>query len=906
MKTSEVRLKFVDYFKRQGHQLVPSSRLVPDNDPTLLFVNSGMVQFKNVFLGFDKRPYTRATTAQKCVRAGGKHNDLDNVGHTARHHTFFEMMGNFSFGDYFKKEAIHFAWDLLTVDFKIPKEKLSVTVFRDDDEAFEIWNKQENVPAERISRFDEKDNFWQMADTGPCGPCSEIFYDHGPQANCPDQKRCKVGCSCDRFVEIWNLVFMQYNKDENGKLNPLPKPSVDTGAGLERLAAAMQKVASNYDTDIFLDLFKVIEKVSGKKYLSSQFNKEVSASNEDINVAMRVLADHSRAAAFLIADGTIPSNEGQGYVLRRIMRRGIRYGRKLSHQTLILPTVKEVIRIMGDFYPELKQRENFILNSVATEEERFLTTLDLGTELFNKAITDKSNITEVIVSNSGVVKKSLSGEIVFKLYDTFGFPADLTRIMAEERGLTINEAEFEQAMTKQKETAKASGKFSSKGSEGIGQLMKATQGIPATKFLGYDTLQSSSKVLGLYANGENVAELKEQGVLVVDQSPFYAEGGGQIGDHGTGYISGSNPTAPKTLFFEIHETKKLNDVFLHFVEVKSGSIKSGDTISLEVSHERRNTQRNHSATHLLHAALRKVLGDHISQAGSSVDPQRLRFDFTQPKPLTPDELKKVETMVNKEIARAEPVQSNVMNYKDAIKTGAMALFGEKYGDEVRVLKMGEFSTELCGGTHVHNTGDIRLFKILREGGVSSGVRRIEAITGDAAVNYMQERDSELARIEENLKLATTEPGKVIERIQKLQEQIKKLEKDLKNSLSQGQSFSIDDIVKNVKKIKDTQVVSSKVEISDRDLLSELSDKIKDKIQSGIVILIGTPSEESPNSPIVVNVTKNIADKFHAGNILKQVAAVMGGKGGGRPDFAQGSGPDASKAQEAIDKSFEFI
>jgi len=870
VKSSEVRTRFIEYFKKQNHEHVPSSRLIPENDPTLLFTNSGMVQFKNVFLGFDKRPYKRATTSQKCVRAGGKHNDLENVGFTARHHTFFEMLGNFSFGDYFKKEAIHFAWDFLTNDLKIPKDKLYVTVFTNDDEAFDIWANQEKVPKERISRFGEKDNFWQMGDTGPCGPCSEIFYDHGAKAGC-GKKDCKVGCSCDRYVEIWNLVFMQFNKDAQGKMTPLPKPSIDTGAGLERVTAVMQGVPNNYDTDLFTDLFKVMP-------------KDKKGSAEEQIVAQRVAADHSRATTFLIADGVIPSNEGAGYVLRRIMRRGIRYGAKLSDRSVILPTVKEIIKLMGSVYPELKAREEFILSTVKAEEERFKLTLEQGTNLLESALSE-------LKKKKG---KTLPGETVFRLYDTFGFPLDLTTLIAKEAGVEVDINDFEKRMDESRKVAKASWKGGS-GDIDTGPLMQAASSFKPTEFLGYEALSSEAKILGLFKDRERVKSLQGSGYVVFDRTPFYAEGGGQVGDFGIGEVKGKGK-------FQISTTKKFNDVFFHAVEVKDGSLKEGDIVSLTVDSKRRATMRNHSATHLLHSALRKVLGDHVTQAGSLVEPARLRFDFTHNKPMTHDEVSKVEGLVNKEISEARDVGSKVMPYKDAIKFGAMALFGEKYGDKVRVIKMGDFSTELCGGTHVSNTSDIRVLKITSESGVSSGVRRIEAITGDLAINYLFGRHHQLSEIEETLK---AEEGKGLEKVKKASEQMKKLEKDLRNALSEGQSTSIDDIVKSARTVKGTSVVSAHVQVSDRDLLSGLADKIKDKLKSGVVVLIGS-SENGGPSPIVATVTKDLVGKFHAGNILKEVAALMDGKGGGRPDFAQGAAPNASKAQAAAEKTFTLV
>jgi alanyl-tRNA synthetase len=881
MKASEIRSRFIRYFVRQSHTHVPSSRLVPDNDPTLLFTNSGMVQFKNVFIGFDKRTYSRATTAQKCVRAGGKHNDLENVGHTSRHHTFFEMLGNFSFGDYFKKEAIHYAWDFLTNDLKISKDKLYVTVHISDDEAFGIWTSQEKVPAKRISRFDA-DNFWQMGDTGPCGPCSEIFYDHGEKFGC-GKSDCKVGCSCDRFVEIWNLVFMQFNKDAEGKMSPLPKPSIDTGSGLERVTAVMQGVASNYETDLFTDLFCVMANLSGKKYVPGSTDDEISSS-------MRVMADHTRCATFLIADGIVPSNEGQGYVLRRIMRRGIRYGRKLSSESVIVPTAREVIKLMSEAYPELRERSDFILSTIVSEEVKFNSTLDIGTDLLNNVLSDlKSKKLKVV-----------PGETVFKLYDTYGFPADLTTLIALESGFTIDEKDFDVRMKQQRVQAKASWKGGAQTESVTGLLMQSSSTLPATNFLGYESFEANSKILALFTEkGERTAVLNGAGYVVFDQTPFYAEGGGQVGDKGSLNYSGTR--------FAVISTRKIGEVYFHEVDPKGFSL--GDknlsedaSIELVVSIDRRSTMNNHSATHLLHAALRKVLGSHVSQAGSLVDSKRLRFDFTHTKPMTLDELNRVEGLVNAEIAASHQVASKVLPYKEAIGSGAIALFGEKYGDNVRVISMGDFSTELCGGTHVPNTSVIRLLKITSESGVSSGVRRIEAITGSAAVDFLFERHHQLSEIEEIMK---SEEGKSTERVKKQVEQVKKLERELKQAKVQGQAVNLDDILAIAKKIKDVNVVSLVVPLDDRDLLSSLADKVKDKLQSGVIILIGSAAENG-SSPIVVSVTKDLVGKYHAGNLLKSVAAFMDGKGGGRPDFAQGAAPSSQKAEEASQKALTLF
>jgi len=733
MKSRDIRQFFIDYFKKNGHQHVPSSSLVPENDATLLFTNAGMNQFKNVFLGLETRDYKRAVTAQKCVRAGGKHNDLENVGHTARHHTFFEMLGNFSFGDYFKKDAIHYAWDLLTRELQIPKERLYVTVFENDDEAAEIWHKQEGVPTDRIYRFGEKDNFWRMGDTGPCGPCSEIFYDHGPEADDPDNPS-KMGGDGDRFVEIWNLVFMQFNEDENGR-HLLPKPSVDTGGGLERWAAALQGRPNNYDTDLFLPIIQKAAQVSGKEYVS---DAKVLAKNKEIRdavAAMRVLADHSRATAFLIADGVLPSNEGRGYVLRRIMRRAIRYGRTISDDpSIFVQTIQVVISEMGGFYPELKRNRELITTTVTDEISRFLATLDQGTEILNNEL--------VRLANRG--QKVISGDVVFRLYDTYGFPVDLTRLMAVEKGFAIDEDGFMKKMEEARQKAKASSKFKALSADAA-HLVKLSQEaldkFGPTIFLGYTTTRASG-IVQLLSNGHEIKpELREgeSGIVIFNETPFYAESGGQVGDQGEIRSAGDAEV-------EVVDCTKQNDVHLHHVRVLSGVLRQGDSCVLQVMESRRRaTAANHSATHLLHAALRKVLGTHVTQAGSLVEADRLRFDYTHNKPLTEQEILKIEELVNEEISKQIEVNTAEMEHQAAIEAGALALFGEKYGEKVRVVKMGEFSTELCGGTHVPNTAMIRLFKIVSESGVSAGVRRIEAITGDTALKYLLKNTHENQR-----------------------------------------------------------------------------------------------------------------------------------------------------------------
>lgn len=904
MKSREIRQLFFDYFQKNGHRHVSSSNLVPENDPTLLFANAGMNQFKNVFTGLETREYSRAVTSQKCVRAGGKHNDLENVGHTARHHTFFEMLGNFSFGDYFKKDAIHFAWDLLTRELGIPKEKLYVTVFETDDEAADIWHKQEGVPKERIYRFGEKDNFWRMGDTGPCGPCSEIFYDHGPEADDPKNPSV-MGGDGDRYVEIWNNVFMQYNEDGTGR-HPLPKPSVDTGGGLERWAAALQGKPNNYDTDVFQPIIQKASSLSKKEYVS---DLKILASNKDLasNVAaMRVVADHSRATAFLIADGVLPSNEGRGYVLRRIMRRAIRYGRKLSDDpSLLAQTVAVVIGEMGDVYPELKRARETILQNVNDEVTRFLATLDQGTEILENELGK--------MRNRGV--KTVGGDVVFRLYDTFGFPVDLTRLMAEENGFKIDEDAFMKHMEDARSKAKASSKFKAIGADAA-HLVKLSQEVldadGPTKFNGYATTKGSGVVI-LLSNGHTVqTELKagEQGIVVLDQTAFYGEGGGQVGDHG-------EMTSSQGATVEVFDTTKQNDVYLHHVRIIDGTLKKGDSVVASVTDsKRRATAANHSATHLLHAALRKVLGTHVTQAGSSVDPDRLRFDYTHNKPLTEAELQKIESLVNNEISSQIEVNTAEMEHQKAIEAGALALFGEKYGDRVRVIQMGEFSTELCGGTHVANTAMIRLFKVVSENGVSAGIRRIEAITGDTAVEYMirNTRENLHARSaagyqESWTHYLTADPddkgASVTEWIEHAKMTIKTLEREIKTL--KGSAIDVDTLIQSAKPFQTNgahgMLVTAQLEMDDRQLLSELSDKIKDKLKTGVVVLVGRGTDKHP---IVVTVSKDLTKALSAGKLLSEIAQELKGKGGGRPDFAQGAGEDLSRVPEAFKKAATLL
>lgn len=890
MKNSEIRNLFVDYFKRNGHANVPSSSLIPDNDPTLLFANAGMNQFKNTFLGLDPRSYTRAVSVQKCVRAGGKHNDLDNVGFTARHHTFFEMLGNFSFGDYFKKEAIHYAWELLTKHYQIPKEKLYVTCFTSDDEAADIWHKQEGVPKDRIFRFGEKDNFWRMGETGPCGPCTEIFYDHGPKAGKESDPFKGIESGEDRFVEIWNLVFMQFYEEAPGKITPLPKPSVDTGSGFERIVAALQGKFSNYDTDLFAPMIHLASEKSGLAYVTDPEILRTDAKIREQVAAMRVLADHCRSTSFLLADGALPSNEGRGYVLRRIMRRAIRYGRKLSTHQSFLPMMSEVlISTMSDFYPELKNRKDHILSTIQDEETKFLQTLDHGSAILHDEIAKIKKQNQKIVS----------GETVFKLYDTYGFPVDLTALMAAESGLQIDESGFEKTMQAAK--AKARGSWKAKGLQSDEKhLLELTQkyNTKPTDFIGYQNLTAKSSILAI-SNGKNeVNSLKagEQGLVILDKTPFYAEGGGQVGDHGVFIFENGQA--------DVLNCTKHSGVFVHSIEVTSGELKKNNLIEAKVeTKSRRQTAANHSATHLMHAALKKVLGNHVTQAGSLVDDSKTRFDFSHPKPLTTNEIKAIEDLVNDQIGQANDVQTEVMAHADALKKGAVALFGEKYGDEVRVLTMGDFSCELCGGTHVKNTSQIRAFKVMSESGVSAGVRRIEAITGDIAIQYLIAKTNEL---EEARQAGGLQADKSLtswiedkkDEVKDLQKQIKKAQSgqiDINQLINQGKEFTSS----NGK----AKLILADLSLDDRDVLSQITDQLKNKIERGVVVVIG---QGDSSHPTIISVTKDLVPKLNAGQLLKEFATVLGGKGGGRPDFAQGAVPDRSKLTEAFKKIEELV
>jgi len=890
MKSREIRRTFLDFFIKNGHAEIPSSSLVPENDATLLFANAGMNQFKNLFLGLEKRPYTRATTSQKCVRAGGKHNDLENVGHTARHHTFFEMLGNFSFGDYFKKDAIHMAWELLTKEVGIPKERLYVSVFETDDEAADIWHKQESVPRDRIFRFGEKDNFWRMGDVGPCGPCTEIFFDHGPEAD-PTGKATMLDGG-DRYVEIWNNVFMQYNEDATGR-HPLPKPSVDTGGGLERWAAVLQGQPNNYDTDLFQPIIQEASRISGVEYVSDRKRTEKNATLAAHTAALRVLADHSRATAFLIADGVLPSNEGRGYVLRRIMRRAIRYGRQLTEDpSLFTKTVAVVISEMSDVYPELKRQKELITRTVADEVSRFITTLDQGTEILNNSLNR--------LSSRG--QKVVDGETVFKLYDTFGFPIDLTRLMAVEKGFQIDEAGFEKQMESAREKAKSSWKGKALSSDAahlveLAQEARSRKGI--TQFTGYQSTHGEASLI-LLSNGHQVVnELKsgESGVMVFDQTCFYAEGGGQVGDHGV-------LQSEKAAHAEVLDTTRVNDVIMHHVQITDQVFRTGEKVQQQVlESKRRQTAANHSATHLLHSALRKALGTHVTQAGSLVSADRLRFDYTHNKPLSENEIRALEVLVNDEISKGYNVDAAEMEHKKAIEAGALALFGEKYGDRVRVIRMGDFSTELCGGTHVSNTSQIRVFKVLSEVGVSAGVRRIEAVTGDRAVEFLllNARENLHARVSAGIQDTgdASQRTTMAEWVEHNKQLLKQLERELR--VLKGSAINVDELLKHSKPFETKGVsgrwLAAQVSIDDRKALSELSDKIKDKLQSGVIVLA---SPAVTPHPIIVSVTANLSKSISAGAILGEIAKNLGGKGGGRPDFAQGAVPTLENAERAFE------
>jgi len=862
MKTAELRKRFLDYFAAQKHTKVASSSLVPGNDPTLLFTNAGMVQFKDVFLGNEDAGYVRATTSQRCVRAGGKHNDLENVGYTARHHTFFEMLGNFSFGDYFKRDAIKYAWEFLTIELGLPEEKLWVSVYEKDSEAEDIWLKEMGISEERFSRIGEKDNFWSMGDIGPCGPCSEIFYDHGEQywggpPGTPDEDG-------DRYIEIWNLVFMQYNRGADGQLTPLPRPSVDTGMGLERIAAVMQHVNNNYEIDLFDNLINQICHIVG--------------SNDRKHHSVRVIADHIRSCSFLVADGVLPSNEGRGYVLRRIIRRAVRHGYQLGAQTpFFYRLVGALATEMGEAYPELLEKQAYIESALEKEENRFSETLDTGLKIFEQKT---ESLTDDVVP----------GELLFLLYDTYGFPIDLTADVARERNLSIDQDGFDSLMMRQRELAKSSSKFA------VQEDVSIAVDSP-TEFIGYNHLKTSAVVKAIQVAGESceVANTGSELIVVLDNTPFYAEGGGQVGDVGT--------LKTQTATVDIIDCRKLaNGAFLHIGSVHSGSLHVGDEVVVEVHSETRvATAANHSATHLMHAALKTVLGDHVQQKGSMVNHERLRFDFSHDAPVSMEEIDEVEKLVNSQVFEQHTVEETIMLIEDAKAAGAEALFGEKYGAEVRTISMSDFSLELCGGTHVRNTSEIGLFKIVSESGVASGVRRVEAVTGRGALEWVNEQQSLLNRASLLLK---SEPAGLAKRIEQLQTSIKTLEHDkkkLQNLISSGAGGK--NLESQIKKVGDIELLVTILEGADKDLLRSTIDKYKDKHPNGVIVL---GAEVDGKVKLSAGVSKAISKQYPAGKIIQHITALAGGRGGGRPDMAEGGIPDAKRLQDCLDAVESWI
>jgi len=852
MNSAQIRDAFLNYFAERGHEKVPSASMIPGNDPTLLFTNAGMVPFKDVFLGTDKRRYDKATSAQRCLRAGGKHNDLENVGYTARHHTFFEMMGNFSFGDYFKKQAIQYAWDFLTKELKLPAEKLWVTVFTEDDEAYDIWVKDIGVPEDRISRIGEKDNFWSMGDTGPCGPCSEVFYDHGEEVwggppGTPEEDG-------DRYIEIWNLVFMQYNRQADGTLEPLPDPSIDTGMGLERISAIMQNVHSNYEIDLFQALIKAAAEIIG--------------TNDLDNKSLRVIADHIRSCSFLITDGVMPSNEGRGYVLRRIIRRAVRHGHLLgAKDTFFFRLVDELARQMGEAYPELEQKKQIIKDALEREEQQFARTLERGLAILSDEIAElKGHV--------------IPGDVVFKLYDTYGFPVDLTADIAREQELTVDEQGFEKAMSEQRQRAQQASQF---GMDYNQQLKSDNK----TAFTGYDDVAGQAKVVELFKDGKPVEQLQagENGIVVLSETPFYAESGGQIGDKGVLVVNGPA--------FEVTDTQYIGKAIAHHGVAKA-AVKLNDSVKAEIDSERReNIKRNHSATHLLHAALRNLLGEHVTQKGSLVEADKMRFDFSHFEPVTTEQLAQLEREVNAQVRANLPLQTELMAIDEAKEAGAMALFGEKYDEQVRVVRMGDFSMELCGGTHVKATGDIGLFRITSEGGIASGVRRIEVVTGEAAVRYTQQQQSVLQQIAGELK---TEPSSVADKVQQLQHKFRELERkneQLQQKLAQQAGGGL---IAQAVDINGVKAIIAELDQADPKSLRGLVDDLKNQMGSGIVLL-GTANGDKVS--LIAGVTTDLTSKVKAGDIVNQAANVVGGKGGGRPDMAQAGGSLPEQLNEAL-------
>jgi alanyl-tRNA synthetase len=869
-----IRESFIKFFESKGHTIVSSSALIPKDDPTLLFTNAGMVQFKNSFLGLENRGYTRAVSCQKCARAGGKHNDLENVGVTARHHTFFEMLGNFSFGDYFKEEAIAWAWEYLIDVAKLPKDKLWITIYNDDNEAFDIWNKKMKVPKDRIVRMGEKSNFWMMGETGPCGPCSEIIYDQGEGIGC-GRPECDINCECDRHLEIWNLVFTQYDRDQNGKLNPLAKPSIDTGMGLERLTAVIQGVKSNYDTDLFTPIISFMEKTSGKTY----------GKNADNDVSIRVIADHSRAVTFLIGDGIMPSNEGRGYVLRRILRRAARHGKMLGiNKPFLHQSAQVVIDMMKGVYPDLVEKASYITKVILNEEQRFMETLDAGLRILQEET--------VTLRQAG--KSVLPGSLIFKLYDTFGFPTDLTADIVKRDGFTLDNDGFNAEMEQQR--VRARGAWKGSGEEAVAECyLKASSSGIVSEFCGYEgVIKAQSKVAAIFINGQYVQSAKEgqEAEIVLTTTPFYGESGGQVGD--TGFLEGTG------FIFRVSDTKKPVDKFIvHKGIVQEGKIKVGDAVQLIVDEERRKAiAANHSGTHILQAALKAVLGDHIKQSGSQVNAEGLRFDFTHFSKISDEEMKRIEEIANDIIRKNLDVQTEVCALEDALKTGATAVFDEKYGATVRIVKMGEMSMELCGGTHVQRTGDIGLLKVVHESAIAAGVRRIEAVTGKEALTHVQKAEEELKKA---AGLFKANPLELADRTEKLLKHTRDLEKEIEALKGKLAAKDSGDLMNQIKEIGSVKVLAVEVSIADTKTLRDFGDKLRDKMESGIILL---GSKAGEKALLLCMVTKDLAGKYHAGNIIKELAPLVGGSGGGRPDMAQAGGtqPDnLGKIFSALEK-----
>ena len=867
MTSDEIRRAFLNYFEKREHRAVRSSPLVPKNDPSLLFTNAGMVQFKGVFLAEETRDYQRAVSSQKCVRAGGKHNDLENVGKTARHHTFFEMLGNFSFGDYFKKEAIEWGWDLLVHQWGLPAEKMWITIYLEDDEAFPLWKKI-GIPTERIVRMGEKDNFWAMGESGPCGPCSEIIIDQGEGVGCgrPD---CRVGCDCDRFLELWNLVFMQFNRDSEGRLQPLAKPCIDTGMGLERISAILQGVRSNYETDLFKPIFNEIE-----TFCRIPFGKETRS-----DISMRVIADHSRACTFLINDGVLPSNEGRGYVLRRIMRRGMRHGKMLGIEgPFLYRTSSKVVDLMKEAYPELRETEAFVSTVIRNEEERFSETLDSGLKMLRGELEQLKR----------GKKKILSGEMAFRLYDTFGFPLDLTAEILQEEGMTFDENGFRAQMEEQRQKSKQAWQGIGEGKAKEVYRRLVAEGMK-TFFLGYEEIQSDSKILKLIKGDETIPMAKEGDEIevIMEKTSFYGEAGGQVGDRGIIF--------QEAFSLEVEDTlKPLEDLIVHQGKVKRGVVKEGMEATLKVDAERRKAiALNHTGTHLLQAVLREILGNHVHQAGSFVSPERLRFDFTHFAPIAKEDLGRLEVFINQKIRENLKVETKIMAVEDALQMGATALFGEKYGGWVRVVMIADFSIELCGGTHTSRTGDIGLFKILNETGVASGIRRIEAVTGEGAYQFINEEERELREIASSLKSI---PGELSNKVERLLQRQRELERELSSFQDKLSHQEILSLLSFVREVKGVKILSAKVDGKDPKRMRDFVDQLKAKMGSGIVLLGGQSQDKTS---LIIGVTSDLTQRFKANELIKKIALTIGGTGGGRPDFAQAGGTHSEKLEEAL-------